>query len=166
MKNALMNLAHLFVTFLIFAAGAFLVGFSQVDSFRYFIAQIIMYKQQFFLPMGIVLILTSILLAISFCTLHRWKYLKVRMKPFLCEVDLPVISEYLSLYWKKLFPEKEIQTELFFNYKQKLEIIAYLPELNRSEQKKLLKNSERGISKILRDYFDYKESFNLTFAVK
>jgi hypothetical protein len=166
MKSALMGIVHLFLVFLIFSLGCFFIGFSHISSLRYMLASIIMYNESLFLPLGIVLIIMAVLLTAGFCTIHRFRYLQVRMKPFLCEVDLQIITDYLTLYWKKAFPEKEIQTELSFTGERKLEIITYLPPLTIPEQKKLLKNSEKDIGKILRNYLDYRESFVLTFAVK
>lgn len=78
-------------------------------------------------------------------------------------IDQRIMEQYLTSYWKQLFPQQEIPTQLFLR-KNRLKITADLPYVPLLEQKPLVEQIEKDLQEIFSNLLGYSESFALALS--
>lgn len=74
-----------------------------------------------------------------------------------------VVQDYLTVYWQRLFPQKEIPCRLVIK-KKKIQVIADLPYVPILEQKSLLEKIEKDLLDTFRDVLGYREELDVSIS--
>lgn len=77
-------------------------------------------------------------------------------------IEEAVIRDYLTNYWKEVFPFHLVEFDLAFHFPQKLEIIAKLPEMPEEEKEKLFSRIQNELGVLLARKLGYEKEFFLT----
>lgn len=92
------------------------------------------------------------------------KYYHIKSGDQAVFVDEALIQQYLSLYWKQLFPLNDIPCRLSLK-KNKVYISADLPPMPQSEQRPLLERIRKDLTQLFEKKLGYHEqiSFSISF---
>lgn len=90
-------------------------------------------------------------------------YFTSRLKAVDFEVSEKVIRDYLSVYFRELFPYSEVPCQIILK-KKKAKITADLPPLPKGEQGAMVKKIESDLSDIFRDLIGYPHELLLSIS--
>lgn len=88
---------------------------------------------------------------------------KSKLKAVSVEVSEKVIEEYLSVYFRDLFPYAEVPCQVLLKPK-KVKVVIDLPGLPKSEQEPLVKRVEQDLASLFRDQIGYPHEILLSFS--
>lgn len=91
----------------------------------------------------------------------RKSYFHLKSTPRSISVDETVIADYISGYWRDLFPKSHVPSRLTLK-KNKIHITADLPYIPQSEQKDLLEKIKNEIDDLLHNVIGYRDTFYLS----
>ncbi|MBI5346207.1 MAG: hypothetical protein HZB76_03595 [Chlamydiae bacterium] len=165
-NNVLLALVHVILLFLTFAVGVLFLCFPFAGSFSAHLAELILYKFQFFFYLGIVFLVMALILAFSFYSMHRKSFIRVKMNRLSYDVDVMVIEGYVKKYLKENYPKKKIGLEVFVLPKKKLEIALFVDTLKAVEKRHLLAKMEKEVGRLLFEYLSYTNDFFVTLNHK
>lgn len=117
----------------------------------------------------LLLILGSVFLLLSFMILfHLWvnlkrRYYRLRSHNRSVIVDEAVFQQYLDTYWKQLFPENDVPSNVIVGPK-KLKITADLPYVPLSEQKDLLKRIQSDLEELFGNFVGYQRDYVISIS--
>jgi hypothetical protein len=79
-------------------------------------------------------------------------------------IDEEIIQQYLDTYWKQIFPHQDVPTRLILK-KNKIRVIADLPQTPFSEQKRFVERIQHDLEDIFSGVLGYSHEFilNLSF---
>lgn len=150
----------LFAVLVIFLGG-FLVGIEHSPHMRFALADFFAESTASFAILGYGIVVLGLALLGLFCFIHRGSYYQVKMGS---EVDPAVIQGYASEYWKRVFPEHQLEVQVSLNKDQKIEMFVELPPI--AEEKQVLENAERELARVLRQKLGYRKDFLLSVLIK
>lgn len=93
----------------------------------------------------------------------RRHYFTLKRKAVDFDVSEKVILDYLSLYFRDLFPNTEVSSRVILK-KNKVKIIADLPFFPKLEQESLVKKIEEDLVDILRELIGYPHELLLSIS--
>ena len=157
-RQALASALHFFVVLVFFGAGLFCVGLPYLPELRVQLADMILYRLDAFLLMGLGFFVTSFLLFLGFYTLNRGRFLKIVMGQHLAEIDVKVMRDTIEQYFKAKFPQISIQ-DLEVIWGRKLEINVSVGSVENEQE--LFENAENELSSLLKHRFGYHKKFSL-----
>ncbi len=155
----------LFIVFLFFAMGLFLLSLKWVSSLTTRLCEILMYKPEVFFVFGLVFIFLAIVFFGIFYSIHHHKYFTIKVRPFFCDIDSQIIGKYVKKCFEKVFKERHIDVEIYPN-NEKLEIIAFLPPKNEFEDIAVIEKAKEALKDVLKKNFAYEKEFLLTLKFK
>lgn len=163
--NLLFSAVHLFVVLFILGIGLFFLLLPSSVAFRLALESLLISDTPIFARIGVTITFFGILLLVGFYVLNRKKYLTLKMNGSKILIDEAVIRDYLSHYWKEVFPYHEIFSEVVLHFPQKIEIIAQLPAMSGEEREHLLLRMQNELSVLLARKLGYEKEFFLTINV-
>lgn len=91
------------------------------------------------------------------------RYIRITKEGYKTEISEAVVNDYLSSYFRELFPRTDIpfKTEL---KKKRAEITIDLPFVTKDEQKDLLEKIEKELSNLFRDILGYRKELRLIIS--
>ncbi|MCH1429723.1 MAG: hypothetical protein GWP59_04060 [Chlamydiales bacterium] len=90
-------------------------------------------------------------------------YIQVKVGEHQATIYQDVIHKHLENFWKALFPERIINSEVKLS-KDSIEVIAELPEVPVAQQKDMLGKIEHDLQEFLQSQFGYYKEFLLTIS--
>lgn len=93
----------------------------------------------------------------------RRHYFTSRLKAVDFDVSEKVIRDYLSVYFRDLFPFSEVPCQILLK-KKKAKIIADLPPVPKGEQGAMVKKIEHDLADIFRDLIGYPHELLLSIS--
>lgn len=168
MRNPLLSTVQFLMVCVVFTIGLFFTALPLAPAIRFELASFLMNRAELFLPLGLIMIAVGVMLAMGLYWLDQKSYFQVSMKgasdPVTVEKEL--IQSGLNSYWKGVFPEETLQTDVVIHKDNKIELIAELPPLAEELQKKTLDKIEKEIGLLLERQLGYRREFLLTLLVK
>ncbi len=168
MRNHLLSAIQFLMVCAVLAVGIFFTALPLAPAIRFELASFLMNRPELFLSLGLILIAVGVALAMGLYWLDRKSYFQVSMKgasdPVTVEKEL--IRSGLASYWKGVFPEEALQTDVIIHRDNKLELVAEIPLLGEEGQKKVLEKMEKEIGLLLERQLGYRREFLLTVIVK
>jgi hypothetical protein len=162
-RFSLFSAVHLIFVLILLTAGLFLL----LSSFSYNLNRIainaLLNYPSIFINLGSFLIAMSALLIIGFYNTYKGRYIKIDAGSDPIFINEKILENYLSSYWKGVFPSEEKEPLAFLDRKGMLEIVLSYPKTD-LEMSFLTKKLEKEIKEILIEKFGYKKSFILTFS--
>lgn len=168
MKSSLFSAVEFLIVVVVFASGGFLITLPWTPVVRFKLAAFFAEQEGFFLLLGAVIILMGFVLLFGFYWMNRKRFFQVVMKvpEKRVEVEEELVLASLSIYWKGLFPEEELMTNVLIHRDQKIELIAEIPKLEEEAQKVLLEKVEKEVGVLLARQLGYEREFFLTVVMK
>ncbi len=154
--NLLFSVVHLFVVVFVFSIGALLLGASYSMAFRISFVETVLEQPLLFTLLGGACTLLGFFLLIGFYAMHRRRYLTFEMNTNKTRIDESIVKDYVADYWNSQFKRKVL--DVVFHPKQKLEVIADLPDVEETT----LKRVEDELSVLLARRLGYERDFQLT----
>lgn len=99
----------------------------------------------FLFGLGFIIIGTAIVTNLILSTKRR--YYEIRSNHLVTKIDESLFQDYLSTYWKQLFPACEIPNQIILK-NNKIHVAADLPYIPLEQQKTLLERIERDLNDI------------------
>lgn len=112
---------------------------------------------------GVAFIVIGIVIIVNLSLQARRSSYMVRSGKNAIEVDQLLIEESLNLYWKQLFPQYSIPTQIRIKNNQ-VHIKADFPLIAESEQSSFVKHLEEQISEFLTRTLGYRNDFFLSVS--
>lgn len=162
--NLLFSAVHLFVVLFILAVGIFFLLLPSSLAFRLALEQLLVNDTPMLAKIGAGITVFGITLLVFFYIFNRKNYLTLKMSGSKTLIDEAIIRDYLSQYWKEVFPHQDIYSEVVFHFPQKLEIIAQLPKMEEQEKGQLLSRVQNELSVLLARKLGYEKEFFLTLT--
>ena len=160
-SSILSSIIYLFVIIISAGLGLFLISLKWLNFVCEYLAKMLLFSPESFFPLGIIFLIASFLLIISFYSIFRYKHISISTKPYSCDVDGKIIKTYAKKCFEELLSIDHIKTEVTI-FRDIIEIIAYLPPKNKTDENTLLERAEIKLSKILKEYFAYNKRFTIT----
>lgn len=111
---------------------------------------------------GLGLVIIGSLIAINFILGFKKRYYYIEAGKKSVAVDETLIQQYLHTYMKQLFPQCEVPTRLILK-KNKIKVIADLPETPLVEQNAIIQRIQQDLEDIFKRILGY--SHELIFAI-
>lgn len=168
MKSSLFSAVQFLIVVAVLAAGGFLMALPYAPAVKFKLASFFSERTDLFLPLGAIITFMGLILLIGFYWMNRKRYFQVSMKmpAHRIEAEEELVLKILMSYWKQMFPEEELMTDVFIHTDQKIELIAEIPKLNEANQKKALHKIEEDVGSLLAKQLGYKREFLLTVILK
>lgn len=163
-------MAHIFYSLISFFIAIFFVLLGVISVMIPWVSTIQMRIIQFILEDSLAISLfgfafivvgLAIVANIIISSKKRHYHLHVKNNPVI--VDQMVFEQYLHMYWKQLFPEKEIPTQLTIK-KNRFFIAADLPAIPESEQKPLLNRIKEDLESTFTKLLGHPAEFYLSIS--
>lgn len=164
--NLLFSAVQFLLATAILCSGGFIAALSIAPKVRFQLAQFFFERDDLLLPLGLVLLLIGLILLVGFYFMYRKQYYQVELKASVHNVEIALLQSTLSVYWKKLFPEHDLSTDVFLHKDQKIELVAEVPTLSLEEHEKLLQKVEKEVSALISYQLGYRKDLLLTVVVK
>ena len=164
--RVLASALQLLVSFKLMILGAVLIILPFLPYAKSVFLDFFIQNPGFFSLIGYFTLAFGVLLFIAFYAVNRGQYYQVKMKGQKLSVDIDLIQNYATIYWKNLFPEHSIETEVLLHSDQKIELIAQMPEISFQKQQKLLKDIEKELGILLAEKLGYEQDFFVTLLLK
>lgn len=155
--NALFN-SILALFFLLIGITCILIPWS-ID-LRATLIQLILEEPLLLSLFGIAFFISGLAIAIHLVLNQRRSSYTVKSGPNWYSVDETVIQQSLTHYWKQLFPNHEVPTQIAIK-KQKIRIAIELPYHPPSEQRPLLEKIKDDLTEIFSSKLGYPKNFSL-----
>jgi len=107
-----------------------------------------------FIAIGFALVL-NILLSV------KKNYFHFKVGNHSVQVDETLIQNYLTKYWKELFPNNDIPNRLVLK-KNKIHVIADLPYMQRPQQDLILERIKHDLRELFGNLLGYRHQFHLS----
>lgn len=91
------------------------------------------------------------------------RYIQLEFGKHQTTIYQDIIHKHLENFWKTLFPESSINSEVKFQ-KNSIEVIAELPEVPVAQQRDMLGKIEHELQEFLQTQFGYYKEFLLTIS--
>lgn len=88
------------------------------------------------------------------------RYYHIRSDKYTVKVNEAIIEQYVSSYWKQLFPNRDIPSHIVLK-KNKIQITADLPYLPMDQQQNLLERIKADLETLFKQQLGAKSEFNL-----
>jgi hypothetical protein len=164
--HLLFSAAQFLFSLLIMLIGVLLIGMEYAPHLKYAIARFFEEDTRSLLSMGLVVLGSGILLLMGFCAMHRGLFYRVKMGGQEVTIDGPILRAYVDSYWKKMFPELSLATEVVVSSKQKIEVFVEMPPLPFEEQEQVIKKAEEELPRFFSKHVGYQSSFIVNIMVK
>lgn len=112
---------------------------------------------------GFAFVVIGLAIVINILLNSRRSYYHVKSGQSAITVDEAVIQQYLSLYWKQLFPQSEIPFKLNIK-KNRIYLSADLPYQPIEEQRPLLERIRHDLRKLFSSHLGYDSEFSLSIS--
>lgn len=114
---------------------------------RTHLTQILLEESWFIFLFGIGFIIIGTAIATNLILGAKRRYYEIRSNHLVTKIDESLFQDYLSTYWKQLFPACEIPNQITLK-KNKIHVAADLPYIPIEQQKTLLERIERDLNDI------------------
>lgn len=158
MRNSLFSAVQFLMVAAVLACGCFTMALPWAPQVRFKLAAFLD-RTDLFLPLGLMITFLGFILLVGFYWMNRKRYYQVAMK---AKIEEDLILKILTAYWKKVFPEHDLTTDVFIHRNQKIEFIVEVPTLQAKEQKSMLNKVEAEVGHLLAEQLGYKREFLLT----
>ena len=165
-SNLLFSAVQFIFVIALFLLGGLFIGLQYAPHLRMAIAVFVMDSAIAFSFLGYVTVVCALLLSIGFYVMQRGAYYQVQMDRGPVVVEPKLIEEFVQGYWKKRFPEKELRTEVILRGKQRIEVVAEMPEMPLESQAVLLSEVELELGSLLENHLGYRRNWMMTVIVK
>lgn len=164
-ENLLFSAVQFFFVLVLACAGLFFIALPWAPHVRFTCASFLAERDDYFVPLGLLLLGVALILGIGFYFMQRKAYFQVRMSPAI-HVEKALLRTLLDNYWKDRFPNEKLKTDVVLHKDRRIELIAELPPINTSEPAKLLADVELEVGKLMLQQLGYKRDFLFTFELK
>lgn len=96
---------------------------------------------------------------------HRYHNYHIRTGQYSVTVDSGVLNGYVDAYWRKVFPDQSVTSDVKV-HSDTLHIIANLPPYPFEEQKALLLRIEKDLAELFAQTIDYRKSFLISMSFR
>jgi hypothetical protein len=164
-ENLLFSAVQFFLVVVVACTGLFFIALPWAPHVRFTCAAFLMERDDFFIPLGGLLLGIALVLGIGFHFLQKKAYFQVKMGPAV-HVERALLRTLLEAYWKERYPDHKLKTDVILHKDQRIELVAELPSLKSAEPEKLLADVELEIGKLMLQQLGYKQDFIFTFELK
>jgi hypothetical protein len=112
---------------------------------------------------GFLAVVIGIALVINVVQSALTRYYRIRSDKSPISLSDTLISDYLSTYWKELFPYAEVPCRILLK-KHRIQIVADLPPFPIGEQKELLKRIEEDLLDLFRSVLGFRDELDLSIS--
>lgn len=153
-------IALLFVIFLCLG-GIILCVLPWATKIRELLAHWVLDHSSVLALVGLGLLSLGVLLAVAMASMQRRRLYHLKMGDMSVAVSEELLEQYVVEYWKGLFPEVTVPTDVWVNARG-IHISAELPSVPFEEQKPLLQRLEQELSEVFRLVLQRDEEFFLS----
>lgn len=174
-QQALASVLHLFVLFAFFVSGLFFVSLPYLPQTRIQVIDLISGEFEKCTLIGLGLFLTSLLLLVGFYALNRGRYLVIQMGDAPKEsapavqkralTEMQIIHETLDECFQNHFSKKIALSEVEIGSHALLEIRVKLKPLSEEAREELFIATEKQLTLLLRERFNYSKPFRLIVKI-
>lgn len=168
-RQALASFLNLFVVFIFFGVGLFLVGLPHLAKARIALIDLLTNRIEECAWMGVWFLVASMLLLLGFYAVHRGRYLVFRGSKNVdrgsLRADVRVIHQTVEDLFAKEFSKKIFLKEIEISLKSSLELKVKLAPTDPSSRKELFDQVERALTLLFKEQFDYVKPFHLIVAI-
>lgn len=164
-ENLLFSAVQFFLVLVLACSGLFFIALPWAPHVRFTCATFLAERDDFFIPLGGLLLGIALILGIGFYFMQRKVYFQVRMSPAI-HVEKALLRTLLEVYWNDRYPDEKLKTDVVLHKDQRIELIAELPQMKSAEPEKLLVEVELEIGKLMLQQLGYKRDFIFTFELK
>jgi hypothetical protein len=162
-NNIFMTLSHAFLFLMLLVSGVFCVNLYYSKSLCYLFVQSLLYNNQLFLSVGVILLLITLALLVGLCFFHRKRFLKIKMMPFDFSVDRDVVKQYIQQYCHSICDD--IMSDVVIRKNNCLEVfISKVPVIEGIDKTGVFKKIEKEIRQDLFNKFNYNKEIVVSFA--
>jgi len=162
--HVLFSAAHLFVVTVILMLGILFLCLQESSALRVAFEQLLESEGAAFARIGVTLIIVGVLLLLGLYKLNNHHYLTLKMGVSKTLIDEAVIKEYLTKYFKDIFPQEEVASDVAIHLPQKLEIIVQFPDMVEEKKIHLISRMENELGVLLARKLGYDKEFLLTIS--
>lgn len=159
--NLLLSAIHFFVIFLIFGVGVLFLALPYADYFRIQLINLLIRPSNICFIIGGLFLGFGTLLFILLFSMNRRRYFQLEMKGAKVEVEEKVIRDFVSTYFKALFPGSNPVSGIAIKGKSMIELIISLPQ---EKEEGFFEQVEEELGGILARRLGYQNRFSLTFV--
>ena len=117
-------------------------------------------EPEIFQKVGLGLLILGAFLFVGLYLLNRKRYLKLKMDGYKASVEENVVRASIQSYFKALFPDIDLTTDVVITGKKHLEILANLP----TPQEDLLETIQNELGILLSRRLGYQREFSFTLV--
>lgn len=110
---------------------------------------------------GLAFIVVGLAIVTYILLSSRRQYYHIKSGSHAVKVDESAIQQYLSLYWKELFPSQDVPCRLALK-KNRIHITVDLPHVPLLEQRPLLEKVKQDLHEIFANNIGYEDEFFLS----
>lgn len=166
----LLSAIHFFVVLIVLSVGAFFLSIPYAPHVRVLLIDALLGETQSIMLFGYAILLLGVLLLTGFYAMYRRPYLQLEMEPKVIgsevTLELGLLRDYVEKYWKELFPENNLTTDIVIHANQEIELVAEMPDVPPLEHTVLLEKIEKELGELLAKNLGYNKDFLLTVVVK
>lgn len=161
-NNTIVSLIHVFIVFIILGFGGVFVILPWTPNICSTIAEVLLYRSEVFLWVGISFLVIGFLFLCHFLVIHSFNYLRIHTKPFFCDIKPIVIEKAIKAYFKENKYKTVVDIQVFALKNKKLEIGVDISSVKPEKVEDFSKRIKNDISNVLLKNFCYEKEFILT----
>lgn len=165
-SNLLYSAVQFVFAALIVLLGGLFLGLQHAPHLRFAVADFFAQSSVHFSLIGYLIIGCGALLLIGFYAMHRGVYYQVSMGRKEALIDPTVIREYVSIYWKQVFPEDDLSVQVGLSKRQKIEMFVEFPPISDEKQLAILEKAEKDLGMLLKKHLRYDKEFLVSVLIK
>ncbi len=127
---------------------------------HFVIVQTLLEEPMFFFFLGISIVSFSVVLFTLLYWLNRKRYFSLQLDHCKAFVNERIIKDYVTQYWKQMFPEQRPKLQIVIHPNQVIEVIASFPQDH--DEMQSLETIEKELSSLFAQKFGYRKKLTLT----
>ena len=162
--HVLFSAVQLLITAVLLCVGGFFFFLPWAPHMRLQLISLFSEREDLFILIGSGFLGLGLILLIGFYFMNRHSYYQLEMKDdkHTAAVEILLLRKSVELYWKRLFPDKDLSTDVLLHHGQKIEVIVELPSMSQEEEQLLLEKAEKEIGALLTNQIGYFKEFLFT----
>lgn len=162
--HGLFSAVQFLIVAILLCVGGFFFFLPWAPHTRFQLISLISERVDLFTLIGSGFLGFGLLLSIGLYFMNRQSYYQVEMKhdKHTAAVELLLLRKSVEIYWKRLFPDKDLSTDVLLHAGKKIEVIVELPSMSPEEEQMLLSKVEKEIGALLTHQIGYFKEFLFT----
>lgn len=163
-------MSHFFYSLITFITALFFVLLGIVGiilpwspNVRTEVMQFIVNQTFFSFLFGLGFLIVGLAIMVNIILSMRKRYYEIRSGKNMTAIDESLFQDYLTIYWKQLFPQHDVPNQVTLN-KNKIHVTADLPFLPVPQQKILIERIERDIADIFNRMLGYRFEYIISIS--